>query len=412
VRRVCEDGVVRELVHPSDGSMPVERPVGSAPSVDPKPLSDEPGAVSRLGQLVLRDVVPGDYSRPLALPLLRSACNGSGSCCATYHHIPTSAEDRDRIVPLLREGWDRPVPIDQVFHPAFDEQPEGLFNIMAIEGSCALLDADGLCSAHKAGGVQCKPQACLTFPAQFVVCGERWYASLKPECACAPRTALEGPKLSADPLVWARLRRGMRTVWTVPNLIEVDGERVITRTAYRRWMEEQVAGLSSTFDPVETLYAGLHELDLLAELPQDDSLPSRGADLLDDAWLLRARQWLRSAVGIARFAHAKRSPARLALEWGLLCVEALLDGHPRALTGSKGRAADWSRRAALTTGLMMHGHGLLEEPLLRPTLLQLIRVVEVARASRAVQPLEGWDSRLEEMTTWFYLWRTLGPDVW
>ncbi len=361
---------------------------------------------------MLRDIEPADLSRPLALPLLRSACNGSGSCCAVYHHIPATAEDRDRIVPLLREGWDRPVPIDEVFHPAFDGQPDGPLNIVAVEGSCALLDSDGLCAAQKAGGAACKPQECMTFPAQFVVCGERWYASLRPECACAPRTALEGPKLSADPLVWARLRERFLNVWTVPTLVQVTDARVITRTSYRRWMEEQVAGLSSTFDPVETLFAGLHGLDLLAELPHDDSLPDRGADLLDEAWLQRAQEWLTKAVDIARFAHARRSPARLALEWGLLCVTALLDGHSRTLSGSKGRAADWSRRAALTTGLLMHGHGLLEEPLLRPALLQLIRVVAVARASRAVQPLEGYDSRLEEMTTWFYLWRTLGPDVW
>ena len=392
--------------------MPVERPVGSALAATAAIGDGSEAVAGRLGQLVLRDVAPADRSRPLALPLLRSACNGTGSCCAVYHHIPVTAEERDRIVPLLREGWDRPVPIDEVFHPAFDAQPEGPLNVLAVEGSCALLDSDGLCSAHKAGGAQCKPEACLTFPAQFVVCGERWYASLKPECACAPRTALEGPKLSADPEVWARLRQRMLTVWTVPNLVEVDGGRVITRTAYRGWVEEQVAGLSTTFDGVETLFAGLHELDLLAGLPQDSSLPARAADLLDDAWLSRAKEWLTRAVEIARFAHARRSPARLALEWGLLCVDALLDGHPRELTGSRGRAADWSRRAALTTGLLLHGHGLLEAPLLRPAFIQLIRIAAMARASRAVQPLEGYDSRLEEMTTWLYLWRTLGPGVW
>jgi len=412
VRRVYADGELREFVHDPDGARPVERPVGTVvPPVESGPV-EHPKEGYTWGQLIGRNVQPGDYSRPLALPLLRSSCNGSGSCCGTYHHIPCTSEDRDRIVPLMREGWNRPVPIDDIFHPAFDAHPEDPLNIVAIDGSCAFRDGDGLCAIHKTAGAQAKPQTCLSFPARLVVCGERWYGSLRPECACSARTALEGPKLSEEPVVWAQLRSSMLAVWTVPNLVLVDRGRKITRTTYRRWMEEQVAGLSTTFDPVETLFAGLHDLDMLAELPVDQGLPERGDDLLDDAWLQRADAWLAEAVATAQAVHAQRSPARLALEWAQLCVRGLLDGHSRRMGGGRGRRADWSRRAALVTALLMHGHSLLEEPALRPALIQLIRICAVARASRAVKPLEDWDTRLEEMTTWLYLWRTLGRDVW
>ena len=412
VRRICEDGVVRELVWPPD-KRPIERPVGSGTPPEAPPEAEAPPEGGyRLGQLVGRNVTPGDHTRPLALPLLRSSCNGTGSCCGTYHHIPMTTEDRERIVPLLEDQWDRPVPLEDLFYPAFDEHPDNPLNVVAIEGSCAFRDSDGLCAVHKAGGAQAKPQTCLSFPAHMVVCGERWYASLRPECACAARTALEGPKLSEEPVVWAELRKSMLAVWTVPSLVEVDRGRKITRTTYRRWMEEQVAGLSTTFDPVETLYGGLHDLDMLAELPVDSGLPERAEELLDDAWLETAHTWLTNSVDIARFAQARRSPARLAVEWALHCVTELRNGHSRRIGGSRGRRADWNRRAALTTALLMHGHGLLEEPTLRPALLQLIRVVAAARACRAVKPLEDWDTRLEEMTTWFYLWRTLGRGVW
>ena len=88
VRRVCEDGVVREFVHPPDGRRPVERPVGSRPDVPAPAPASPPEEGHRWGQLIGRNVVAGDDSRPLALPLLRSSCDGSGSCCGTYHHIP------------------------------------------------------------------------------------------------------------------------------------------------------------------------------------------------------------------------------------------------------------------------------------------------------------------------------------
>jgi hypothetical protein len=265
------DGTLREFVHPPDGSLPVERPVGSAP-LDPPP-ADPPvlggpvpeAGVNRLGQLVGRNVEPRDLARPLALPFLRASCDGSGSCCGLYHHIPATREDQARITGLLGATWDRPVPLEEVFVPAFDAHPAGPLNVLEIDGSCAFQDPDGLCAVHKAGGIEAKPQACISYPAHLVVCGERWVASLRPECACMLRTAVEGPRLSDDPGGWARLRSMMAAVWTVPMLVTVLGDVVVTRTDYRTWTERQVAALSNTLDPVSTLCVARAELDVVAE---------------------------------------------------------------------------------------------------------------------------------------------------
>ncbi len=411
VRRTWMDGTLREFVHPPDGSLPVERPVGSAP-LDPPP-ADPPvlggpvpeAGVNRLGQLVGRNVEPRDLARPLALPFLRASCDGSGSCCGLYHHIPATREDQARITGLLGATWDRPVPLEEVFVPAFDAHPAGPLNVLEIDGSCAFQDPDGLCAVHKAGGIEAKPQACISYPAHLVVCGERWVASLRPECACMLRTAVEGPRLSDDPGGWARLRSMMAAVWTVPMLVTVLGDVVVTRTDYRTWTERQVAALSNTLDPVSTLCVARAELDVVAEQTPIRLEPDT---LLDAAWLRGLSTWLAGETALARHAHAPTSPLRVAAEWGAECVDALLAGEVPTRREGAGRAADWSRRAALTTAHIVHGHGLLEEPELRPAVTRLARFVALAKASRMLRPLEDRDDRLEELTAWFFLWRTLG----
>jgi|GEM_PF-1789784 len=411
IRRVFVDGTLREFVHPADGSMPSERPVGSAvaPSTQaPPPVLGGPvpeAGVDRLGQLVGRNVEPRDLARPLALPFLRASCDGSGSCCGLYHHIPATADDATRITELLADDWDRPVPLEDVFVPAFDAHPNGPLNVLEIEGSCAFLDDDGLCAVHKKGGIEAKPQACISYPAHLVVCGERWVASLRPECACMLRTAVEGPKLSDDPVGWARLRSMMLAVWTVPQLVAVHGDTIVTRSDYRRWTERQVAALSNTLDPVGTLCTARAELDVLAEEPP---MRLEATTLLDPEWLATLQTWLAGEKALAQHAHSPDSPLRIAVEWGAECVDALLAGEVPVRSEGKGRAADWSRRAALTTAHIVHGHGLLEEPLLRPAVTRLARFVALASASRMLRPLDDRDRRLEELTAWFFLWRTLG----
>ena len=68
----------------------------------------------------------------------------------------------------------------------------------------------------------------------------------------------------------------------------------------------------------------------------------------------------------------------------------------------------FNRRAALTAAHIVHGHGLLEERELRPAVTRLARFVALARACRQLRPLDDRDDRLEELTAWFFLWRTLG----
>ena len=62
----------------------------------------------------------------------------------------------------------------------------------------------------------------------------------------------------------------------------------------------------------------------------------------------------------------------------------------------------------MTTAHIVHGHGLLEERELRPAVTRLARFVALAQASRRLRPLDDRDDRLEELTAWFFLWRTLG----
>lgn len=407
VRRAWIDGELREFVHPPDGSMPVEREVGSGQA---EPAGEAPvlggpvpeAGLSRLGQLVGRNVEVRDASRPLMLPLLRASCDGSGSCCGLYHHIPATSDDRERITALLADDWDRPVPLEQVFHPAFDAHPDGPLNVLDLDGSCAFRDGDGLCAVHKAGGAEAKPQACVTYPAHLVVCGERWVASLRPECACMQRTALEGPRLSDDPVGWAQLRAMMLAVWTVPMLVEVTQDVVVTRTEYRQWTERAVATLSNTLDPVRALGTIRADLLQLAELPPEDP-----PEALEVGWLAERRRWLVGEAEAARAVHAEGSALRRAVEWGLDAVNAVL-AKERPRRQKRGQVADWKRRAALVTAHLLHGHGLLEEPLLLPALDRLTRYVALAEQSRALRPVEERDPRLEELTAWFFLWRTLG----
>jgi len=78
-----------------------------------------------------------------------------------------------------------------------------------------------------------------------------------------------------------------------------------------------------------------------------------------------------------------------------------------ATSWSKGRVRDWNRRQASLAGLFLHGHGLLEFPLLLPAARDLGHLCWLARAAATLRPVADLDPRLESCTLWAFLWRTL-----
>ena len=369
IRRTRLDGTWRTFVHP-----------GTAPRLNArgKPLQ---------GQLVGRAVVPEDWTRPLHLPLVRAGCDAAGACCALYHHMPAAPEDRERIRGLLGEepGF------DDLFVEAFAGHP-GTLNIATIEGRCAFQQADGLCRVQVLGGPGAKPTSCSSYPAVLVACGEEWHASLRPECACLARHALEGRMLSEDPQSWADLRARFLRVWSVPEEVVIAGQRSLPRDDYVGWMRATIARLSTSFHPLEALEAAGHDLGLQVGPPED-------------AWLARVQENLEREQREGDIELHPASPLRASFAWALDVVRALrggLDPEPR---WSRGRDGDHARRAASLATMVLHGHGLLEWRELGPAFTDLWRFLWLARASHALRGPEVDDGCLESLTTWIFLWR-------
>jgi hypothetical protein len=57
--------------------------------------------------------------------------------------------------------------------------------------------------------------------------------------------------------------------------------------------------------------------------------------------------------------------------------------------------------------LVLHGHALLELPLLGEALDDLLYLVQLAGASEVVSPAIDADPRLESLTTWLFLYRNV-----
>ncbi len=393
VRRRVDGDRVREFVHPADGSPAVERPVGAR--------GDGAGTrVPRTGQLIPRRVRLTDGRAPIVVPLLRASCDGSGACCGLYHHVPATLEDRDKVLAAFGDGWDREIPLEDVFHGAFDGRDDPL-NIVAIDGSCAFRHDDGRCRIHAAGGGQAKPQSCLSYPAHLVACGSEWHASLRTECACVARSAVEGEPLNADPEVWVRLRSTLPRVWAVPREVAVD-ERKIPRDDYVAWLRGLVAGLKTTFDPLAALEEGRRALWARVGVDVEPLGPPPKPTLAALAERLTAE-----AADAARAFDAK-SPYRRSIAWGAALAATLAQSErPVVHSWSRGRAADWARRAASTVSLVLHGHALLERPALGAALDELVHLVHLAHAAEAVLPAADADPRLESLTTWLFLHRNV-----
>lgn len=341
------------------------------------------------GQLVGRAVRPEDAALPLHLPMLRAACDGSGSCCSQYLQVPATAEDRDRIVEVVGPVW-RGRPTLDLFRPAPPPAPPEMLNIAEMGGRCAFQQDDGLCAVHAAAGPMAKPQPCLAYPAVLTVCGDEWHASLRTECACLARSAMTGVPLSADPEPWVLLRSMLVRVWSVPETVCVEGDRRIDRADYVTWMRNALARMTTTFEPLAALREAGAELGLSADLPP----PSR--------WLRE----LATAAATKRAEAAERDPTsgyRVAIEWGARIAAALADGADSAPGWSRGRAQHHARMLASVATAHLHGHGLLQARTLQDGFEQLVRLLWLATASEALEPARQADPRFESVTTWVFL---------
>lgn len=398
VRRAWWDGELREFVHPADGAPAIPRRPGDptpALRADPVPVVTNAAGQPLQGQLIGRPVIPADGTRPLHLPMLKAHCDGGGACCASYHHMPTTPDDAARIRALMAGRWDGPVPLSEVFYPAFDEAPDGPLNVVEVDGGCAFLEDDGRCAVHAAGGAEAKPLGCRAFPAVLVACGEEWHASLRPECACLERYATTGAPLHADPTSWANLRAGFVRVWCVPDEVRIDAERSLPRDDYAAWMRGTVASLARSFDPVQVLM---------------DAESAMGFPVEDDAaWLAETATALEAEVAEVVRTHPPSSAYRAVIEWGARATRGLV-ADPGAETGwGRGMAQHQGRVGCQLATAVLHGHALLEQPMLGPALRELRRILWLGLAAPAVQPPREADPRLESLTAMLFLWRNVLP---
>ena len=404
VRRVFSENQVREFVHPMDGSTPAERPVCSVSPQSCDSLLPHPPESS--GQLIWQEVSEDLCDLPIHLPLLKASCDGSGACCGLHHHVPVTADERARIFEVLGTDWQAPAPLDVLVHRAYDSGADDSFNIASVNGSCAFFRGDGLCELHVRGGALAKPMACRSFPSQLVLCGEEWHASLRPECACLQRTAIEGSALQHDPQSWVSLRSHQRWVASVPDALCLSSTQQISRTRYLSWLRELIAALKTSFEPIAVVR---HAATTLAA---DVASLSTGDERPPQAWIEQKCAWLESSMVSQGSAWDDGSDYVVAMNWALRAVRQIssdlsIDGP----LWSRGRSRDWNRRQASLLSLFLHGHGLLEGKQLLGCTQDLGHFAWLARASNAVSPVEDESPRLESMTLWMFLWRTLaqGP---
>ncbi len=345
------------------------------------------------GQLVGRRTTPADLAAPLHLPLLKAGCDARGACCSLYHHIPASTEDRDRMLAVLPE-WTGPGAPEDLFVKAFAGSSGELgemLNIAKVDGRCALQQADGLCRVQLAAGSDAKPAPCQAYPAVLVACGDEWHASLRPECACLARHAIEGTALPDAPEPWVQLRSLLPRVWAVPDTVIIEGTRAIPRADYVAWMRAGVGALKTSFTPLEALETLAEELGVELEEPGPD-------------WLNSLLPTLEREVVEAEAELHDDSPLRHLVTWARDVVLALLaDAAPKRF--SRGREADFGRCSGSLAAFVLHGHLLLEWPELGPALADLHRFLWLARRGEAVDSVTERDPRLEPITAALFLQR-------
>jgi len=240
----------------------------------------------------------------------------------------------------------------------------------------------------------------------LVLCGEEWHASLLPECACLQRTAIEGRALQYDSESWVSLRSHQRWVAAVPAQLSLSAGRQLSRESYLRWLRELIAVLQSSFDPI----AAIREAAAL--LGSDDAVQSSDDnDRPPQIWLEEICVWLEAWLDSLGDAWGSRSVYAQGMSWALhVARELASDPSIESPSWSKGRSRDWNRRQASLLSLFLHGHGLLGEDHLLVAVEDLGHLAWLARASNAVCAVEAQEPRLESMTLWMFLRRTLAHE--
>jgi hypothetical protein len=207
--------------------------------------------------------------------------------------------------------------------------------------------------------------------------------------------------LDTDPDAWVRLRATLTRARAVPRVVAVDDERSISRDDYVAWMRAAVARLKTTFDPIAALEAARRDLwKATGEDVEELGFPTR-------PWLQTLADHLASEAEEATRTFDEASPCRRSIAWGAEVADRLADAGPVEPPWSRGRAGDWARRTASVTSLLMHGHGVLERPLLGPAVDDVLRLLHLARASEGFRATEDIDPRLESVTMWLFLWRNV-----
>ena len=400
VRRVLAGGRLREFLHPVDGGPARERELGRL-AVGLRSLTVGPPE-EPCGQLFWQEVSDEIAALPLQLPRLRASCDGSGACCGMHHHMPVTREEREGIMTLLASSWEAPAPLELLIHEAYENGTDDSFNIALVNGSCAFHRPDGLCELHLQGGPLAKPMACRSFPSQLVLCGDRWYCSLRPECSCLQRTAVEGAELGHEQLAWTSLQGFHRYVLSVPDQVRITADRSLSRNDYLLWLHGTIDRLARSFEPIAELRCAAAQLDL------GSPAPDPGVQRPPGEWLQALVDVLAERLSWMGDSWADGSVYEVGLRWALQCARAVAaDSHLLEPQWSAGRRRDWARRQASLLSMVLHGHGLLEVAELGRAVTDLGHLAWLARASNAVVAAEQLDPRLESMTLWLFFWRSL-----
>lgn len=328
-------------------------------------------------------------------PGLRFACDGSGTCCAMYDEVAVEPHEAGALLSVVPPGWRRPAA--QLLTPARPGAPEAGHHPAAWKGRCAFARDDGRCAVHAALGPAAKPIACRLFPLHAVRAAGRLRVSLRPECACVSRSATGGTTLAdlLTPEVLGALapppgEAAPGTVHVAPGLDE----------PLERWLERTdgwIAGIAAGADPVAVMGEAAAALGWpVARAP----FAERGQLGTLSALLDGERRRLRGQV-------PPDAPQHLAAAWGHDLLERLLDGEPLGPApppgSDAGRAAE--RQAAVASLFAL-------EPLLgihaAAGLAHLATLLWLARRGADRLPPERRDPRLEAISTWLVLDRTLG----
>lgn len=366
-RRLADRGMVRDAG--SAGPAPPPAPAPAAAPQGPEPV----------------DLAPG----------LRFACDGTGTCCAMYDEVAVELHEAGALLSVVPPGWRRPAA--HLLTPARPGAPEAGHHPAAWKGRCAFARDDGRCAVHAALGPAAKPSACRLYPLHAVRAAGRLRVSLRPECACVPRSATGGTALAdlLTPEVLGALappsgESAPGTVHVAPGLDE-------PLERWLEWTDDWIAEIASGSDPVAVMGGAAAALGWPVAAPP---FAERGQLGAMSALLEGERRRLRGQV-------PPGAPQHLAAAWGHDLLERLLDGEPLGPAPPPGLEAgrEAERQAAIASLFAL-------EPLLglhaAAGLAHLATLFWLARRGTDRLPPERRDPRLEAISTWMVLDRTLG----